>query len=170
MPVVRDPGSPPAASSLYAYSTDLTSSAGRLLDAPAGTNTSAAFVASWTYQMPANSVLKGNGSLTLYAATPSGLTTSRPQFAVYLDKVDMNGNLVSTLDTATYLAPTAGWGCTGFAPFSVALDGIPNNVSISANQRLRVRVMVTNSVPMLLAYGTGTFPSQLALPFSSGVG
>jgi hypothetical protein len=63
------------------------------------------------------------------------------------------------------------WGCAGFQPFSLALGSFNGNgVSLPANQLLRVRVIVNNATPMLLAYGTGTFASSLTLPYASGLG
>jgi hypothetical protein len=171
MPVTRDSNSAPAATTLYAYSTDQSSSAGRYVAAPAATTgAGAAYVASWLYNMPATSAIKGLGEITLWAAPQSGLTTASPTFQVVVQKVGAAG-ATTTLDTETLTVTN--WGCTGFRPVSIPL-GSGNQFNqaktINTGESIRVSVFVTNSVPMVLAYGTSTFQSELSLPYSSGIG
>ena len=161
MPVARNAGMPPAASLLYNFSTDLHTAAGRNVDGTAAT---------WSYSMPATSVLKGNGEVTVWAATPTGSLTARPDFAIVLQLFSPTGDLLGTIDTATYATPSAGWNCAGFRPVSVSFGAIPNDTVIAANQQLRLSVRVTNSVPMRLAYGTQAYPMTMTLPFKSGLG
>lgn len=160
MPMTRDGGALPAAGSLYNYSTDLHSVAGRAVSGVAAT---------WLYNVPAASELKGNGEVTFWAATPSGSTTDTPVFKVTLERLNSAGVVQVLLDTATFSA-TSGWGCAGFRPVSVPLAGLGNSITISANAKLRLRVQVTNGVPMRLAYATAAYPMTMTLPYKTGLG
>jgi hypothetical protein len=96
--------------------------------------------------------------------------TDAPAFAFKLELLDSAGSYVSTLATASYATPVTGWGLPGFRPISVQFGNLPNNTTVSANQRLRLSVSLTNGVPVVLAYGTTLFPSEMSLPYSSGQG
>ncbi len=161
MPITRDTGSPPAASDLFNYSTDLHTAAGRYLGAGSAT---------WAYGMPANSVFKGDGEVTIWAAPADGSLTARPSFAVTLDLLSSAGTFVSTLDTQTYDTPSTGWGCAGLRPVSFALDDIANDTAVLKDQKLRLTVRVTNGVPVRLGYGTAVYPMTMTLPYKSGLG
>jgi prepilin-type N-terminal cleavage/methylation domain-containing protein len=167
MPVLRDTGTPPAAGSLYDYSTDLlASTAGRELQYSATGATTSPYLASWLYQMPsASSVKKGSAELTLFAAPANGSATAQPNFSVSLT------NGATTLGTGTFSTPAGGWGCSGgYRAFTVTM-ALPNNSNtIATNGLLRVNVTLTNNVPVLLAYGTATFPSEFSVPYTGGNG
>lgn len=164
MPVNKDAGALPGQAELYAYSQDLSASAGRYLDdTAAGTPRS---IASWSYQMPATSTLKGTGALTLYAAPASGTAAPAPAFSVRLDVVTTTSS--TTIATATAAPPA--WGCAGYRAFGVEL-ALPNSgTTVAANATLRLTVTTANAVPVRLGYGTSTFPSALVLPYKTGVG
>lgn len=170
MTMSRDAGSPPASGDLYNYSTDLHAAAGRKLNA-AGTQ-SASDVATWQYNMPATSKLKGNGEVTVWAQPANGLLTAAPSFRIRLDVIDATGTVVSTIGTLSYSTPASGWQCAGMRPFSVQ---VPDSYSgsgldVAANRTLRLRVDVTNGVPMVLGYGTAAYPMTVTLPYKSGLG
>jgi type II secretory pathway pseudopilin PulG len=166
MPLLRDTGSALGAGPLFDFSTDLSSAAGRYLDQGTTTSTAPRNVASWLYTMPAASTVKGSGAVTVWAAPPTGVTTLTPQFQVVVDVVGG-----STLGSATFTTPSPGWGCAGFRPFTMSIvNQTGSGVAVGANQQLRVRVLLLNSVPMLLAYGTTSYPMELDLPYSKGQG
>jgi hypothetical protein len=157
--------SAPTGGTLWDYSTDLSSVAGRQLNAPAGAGP--ASVADWRYQMPATSKLKGTATATIYAAPVSGLSSATPSFTVTMDRLNSAGTSLGTLGTATF---TSVWGCTGYRPFTVSFSFSGSGQTIGANEQIRLQVKVTNAVPMQLAYDTSTFPSGMVLPVTSGVG
>ncbi|MGZ6792887.1 MAG: type IV pilus modification PilV family protein [Mycobacteriales bacterium] len=170
MPVTRDSGTPPTGALLYDYSQDLSTAAGRYLRM--GTAATADQVATWTYQMPANSSLKGTGSATFWATPASGLSSDAPAFAITFDLLNSDGT-VKTANFApavTYSSPTTGWGCSGFRPFSVSMGNWNTKTQVKANQKLRISLRVTNTVPVLLAYGTSAYPSEMQLPYAAGIG
>jgi len=172
MPVRRDDGTPLPSGPLYNYSTDLDAAAGRYLGG-GGTASSSGVgqLASWTYGMPATSTIKGRGSVTFWAATPTGTTADRPNFTVLLDVLNADGSFLRTLATATFATSSAGWDCTGFRPVTLGLlDENGQGETVLANQRLRVRVIITNAVPMRLAYSTSAYPMSLNVPYSNGQG
>lgn len=172
MPVSRDAGSPPAAGLLYNYSSEYTTlvAAGRYLEMGSTASTDPRNVASWSYVMPATSVLKGSGSLTFFATPASGSFAATPSFQAVLDVVNGNGTVAATLGSTTF-TPSSGWGCAGHRAVTVDLvDIIGNGETVSANQTLRLRLLVTNDVPVRLAYGTAAYPMQLTLPYKSGLG
>jgi len=171
MSLQRDTGTPPAVGSLYNYSTDLHALAGRRLLTGTSTSTAASQLASWTYAMPATSVIKGEGEVTLHATPADGNTGARPSFAVYVDLVNANGTLAATLGSATWTTPESGWGCTGFRALSLPIVSIAGSgQAVTANQQVRLRVVATSAQPVLLAYGTATYPMTLTLPYKSGLG
>lgn len=170
MTMNRDGGSPPVSGSLYNYSTDLHSAAGRKLNA--GGTQSTFDVATWQYNMPATSKLKGNGEVTVWARPADGSLTAAPSFRIRLDVVDAVGAVVSTIGTLSYSTPAGGWQCAGMRPFSVQ---VPDSYSgggldVNANHKLRLRVDVTNGVPVVLGYGTAVYPMTVTLPYKSGLG
>lgn len=169
MPVSRDAGSPPASGNLYNLSTDLHSVAGRYL--AGGTSASLADAATWVYGMPATSVIKGDGEATVWAQPSDGSTTARPIFRLTLEHLSSSGTLLNTIGAVEYVTPTSGWGCTGMRPFSVKfVDATGSGLTVAANEKLRLRVRVTNGVPVRLAYGTAAYPMTITLPFKSGLG
>lgn len=164
--VLTSSKSAPTGSTLWNYGTDVASNlAGRQLNAPAGTGP--AFEADWRYQMPAQSKVKGTATVTVFAAPVSGSATAAPTFSVTLDRLTSAGAVQGTFGTSTF---TQTWGCTGFRAFTVAFTVGGSGVTVDANEQLRVRVKVTNSVPMILAYDTATHQSGMVLPITSGVG
>lgn len=170
MSMSRDAGSPPASGDLYNYSTDLHSAAGRKLNG--GGTESASDVATWQYNMPATSKLKGAGEVTVWARPADGSLTAAPAFRIRLDVVDAVGTVVSTIGTLSYGTPSSGWQCAGMRPFSVQ---VPDSYSgsgldVAANSKLRLRLDVTNGVPVVLAYGTAAYPMSVTLPYKSGLG
>lgn len=168
MPMLRDAGTPPAAGDLYNYSTDLHAVAGRYLQTGAGSSTSE--LASWTYGMPANSVLKGEGEVTLWVAPANGSLTAQPAFSVRVDLLSSSGAFVRTLTTGSYGTPS-GWNCVGLRPVPIDLADITGSgEAVAANQKLRLSVRVTNAVPVRLGYGTGAYPMTMTLPVKSGLG
>ncbi len=167
-PVARDSGAALMAGSLYNYSTDLHSAAGRYLQF--GTGPGANQLLSWTYVMPATSVLKGQGAVTLWARPASGLTTDKPSVRVVIERLNSAGAAQQTLGTLDYTA-SAGWGCTGMRPFSLSLPTIGGNgQKVLANEQIRVSVRLLNAVPMVFGYGTSAYASELNLPYKSGLG
>lgn len=172
MPVSRDAGSPPSQPTLYNLSTEYsTGVAGRYLEQGSLASTAPRNVASWHYTMPAASVLKGNPSVTFYATPASGALSAAPAFTVVLDILDSTGSVVASLGQADYTPAGVGWQCTGHRAVSLELPSIGGNGEpVAANQTVRVRVLVTNAVPVRLAYGTASYPMQLTLPYKSGLG
>jgi prepilin-type N-terminal cleavage/methylation domain-containing protein len=170
MPVVRDSGTTQPADPLYAYSQDQVASAGRYLQS--GTSGTAVDLASWTYQMGAASILKGTGSITLWATTASGITTQAPAFSVTLELLNSDGTVAdASFATASYTTPASGWGCAGFRPVSLSFGSFNGSgTPVGLNQKLRIKVKVTNAVPVLLAYGTAGYPTEMQLPVSVGLG
>ncbi len=122
--------------------------------------------------MPAASTLKGTGSLTFWAATNSGNTTDRPTFTASLELLRSDGTVKSVLipitSTTTYQAPAAGWGCTGFRPFTVQLP-ISGQPVVALNEQLRVNLKVSGAT-MRVGYGTADYPSGMQLPYKNGNG
>ena len=172
MPVARDAGSPPSQGTLYNYSTEYSAGvAGRYLEPGTILDTAPRNVASWHYRMPAASVLKGNPAVTFYA-TPAGVSlAAAPKFTVVLDVLDSAGAVVKSLGQTSYTTAAPGWQCSGHRSVSLALPAIGGNGEpVAANQTIRVRVLVTNAVPVRLAYGTSSYPMQLTLPYKSGLG
>lgn len=169
MTMSRDGGSPPASSSLYNYSTDLHANAGRKLNA--GGTESAADVATWFYNMPATSKLKGVGEVTVWAQPADGSLSASPVFRIRLDVVDAMGAVISTIGTLSYTTPAGGWQCAGMRPFSVQVPDTysASGLTVEANQRLRLRVDVSVA-PMRLGYGTAAYPMSVTLPYKSGLG
>lgn len=171
LPMSRDGGAPPAGSQLYAYSSNVTANVGRYL--AAGTASTLTDKASWLYQMPATSVLKGSGAITLWAMADSGSSATVPDFTVTLEHLSSTGTLLTTLvpTVAVNLAGTDWASCNGMRSFSVSF-AMPNGsgTTINANEKLLLTVAVTNSVAVRLAYDTSTFPSELQLPYKSGLG
>lgn len=171
MPLQRDAGTTPAAGSLYNYSTDLHSAAGRKLASGTSTSSAASQVASWTYSMPSNSVVKGSGQVTFYATMADGSTTARPAFEVYLDRLNADGSLAGSLGSASYTTPAAGWGCAGYRPVSLSIVNVSGNgLELPANSKLRLRVVMSSADPVLLAYGTADYPMSLTIPYKDGLG
>lgn len=166
-PVLKSSASSLATGSLYNYSTNLHPVAGRYLQTPAGAV--GADLASWTYGMPASSALQGTGEVTVWAQPADGSLLARPSFAVRLERLSSTGVVLgSPLATATYSTPITGWLCAGLRPFSVSLPIA--NTSVAANEKLRLRVTVTNNVPVRLGYGTTSYPMTMTLPIKSGLG
>jgi type II secretory pathway pseudopilin PulG len=171
MPLQRDPGTPPAVGSLYNYSTDLHALAGRRLLSGTSTSTTADRLASWTYAMPSTSVLKGDGEVTFYFTGADGDTEAQSSFAVYVDLLAADGSAVATLGSASYTAPGETEDCEGFRAVSLPIVSIAGSgQKVAANQTIRLRVVVTSPNAVLLAYGTGTYPMTLTLPYKSGLG
>jgi type II secretory pathway pseudopilin PulG len=173
MPVQRDTGTPPAIGPLYNYSTDLHTVAGRKLvrdtdpSAPDGPSE----VANWTYEMPGDSTLKGDGSVTFWAAIANGVTTARPSFSVTLDVLSASGTYLRTVGSTSYVTPTTGWGCTGYQRVAVSLIDINGSGDkVAANEKLRLSIRETGGVDVLLAYGTAAYPTRMTLPYKSGLG
>lgn len=172
MPVVRDNGMPPASGLLYNYSSEYTAApaAGRYLEQGSTASTAARNVASWSYLMPATSSVKGNGSVTFWAMPASGSLTATPAFRVVLDVLDVDGTVAATLGSSSF-ATTSGWNCSGYRPVTLDLvDIVGNGEPVAANQTLRLRLLVTNNVPLRIAYGTAAYPMQITLPYNSGLG
>lgn len=170
MPVLRDAGSPPASGNLYNYSTDLHAVAGRKLTA--ANTTGLPDLATWTYGMPARSVLKGNGEVTVWAQPSDGSLTAAPAFRIRLDILDGSNAVVAAIGSFSYATPSTGWQCTGMRPFSVQIPDIypGSGLAIEANNRIRVRVDITNGIPVRLGYGTAAYPMTVTLPYKSGLG
>lgn len=170
MSMSRDTGSPPASGALYNYSTDLHAVAGRKL--VAGGTTAVGDVATWTYNMPATSKLKGTGEVTVWAQPADGSLTARPAFRLQLDIVDATGTVLAAIGTLSYTTPESGWQCAGLRPFSVQIPDSygGSGLTVEANRKLRLRVDVTNGVPVRLGYGTAAYPMTVTLPYKSGLG
>lgn len=169
MGVHKDSGVVPPTISLYAFSQDTAPGvAGRYL----GSSSAPTDTATWIYQMPANSVVKGNGTVTLWARVASGSTTAAPALSIKLDLLNSDGTTkTASFASATYTTPSSGWGCAGFRPFSVQLgDWNGNGEPVAGNEKLRLSVKVTNAVPVVLAYDTSSYPSEFQLPIGTGVG
>ena len=161
MPILH--GSAPSSGPLYAYSTDQSPNAGRYLGYSPSGSTGAAFLASWTYQMPQGSTFAkgGVGELTMLAAPYSGNATDAPQIQVTF-------SVPGT--TMTSVFQPSSWGCSGFRAFSVPIN-LPNGkTTVSTSAPMTVTVKLLNNVPMYLAYGTGTFASEFTVPFATGNG
>ena len=167
MPLQRDNNFPPAVGNLYNYSTELHAAAGRYLGSGVGSSPSQ--VASWTYQMPATSVLKGKGEATFWA-TPVD-PTATPHFSIKLEVLAADGTTTVQSFPSVALVPSGAWACAGMRPFSVQLVDVGGSgATVLANQRLRLSARVTNGVPVRLGYGTASYPATLTLPYSNGLG
>lgn len=171
MPLQRDTGTPPAIGSLYNYSTDLHTLAGRKLLTGTSSSLTADQVASWTYAMPAKSVIKGEGEVTFYATPADGNLAATPAFSLHVDVLNSDGTLAAALGSATYQTPSTGWACTGFRAVSLPVVNVGGSgQEVQANQSIRLRIVVTTTDPVLLAYGTGSYPATLTLPYKTGLG
>jgi len=160
--------SAPTSTTMWNYGTDLvTGVAGRYVSAPAGSNTSTTYVTNFVYGMPATSKLKGTATVQLYARPASFLPTDAPTFSVTLTRLTSAGVATSDTSTSTF---TSAWGCNTFRPFTVGFNIGGGGWTVAANEQVRVQVKVTNSVPVVIAYDTSTFPSGMQLPITSGVG
>jgi type II secretory pathway pseudopilin PulG len=169
MPVQRDTGTPPAIGSLYNYSTDLHTAAGRKLIR--GASAAPAEVVSWTYEMPADSTLKGDGSVTFWAAIANGDPAARPSFAVTVDVLSASGTYLRTVGSTSYVTPTSGWGCSSYQRVAVSLIDINGGgQKVAANEKLRLSIRETGGVDVLMAYGTAAYPTRMTLPYKSGLG
>jgi prepilin-type N-terminal cleavage/methylation domain-containing protein len=168
MPVVK---STPTQTTLYNYSTDLdSSSAGRALVGGTGDGT-ARYLATWSYGMPASSVITANGNganasngeVSVYAST-GGNATATPVFTATLKMV--NGATTTTIATGTYTTPAGGWGCSGgYHKVWINLPLPSTTTTVPANATLTLSI--SSSVATYLAYGTTSFPMEFSLPYTT---
>ena len=171
MPIIRDGGVPLAAGDLYNYSTELhTATAGRYIEL--GATTTARHVASWTYGMPAKSVLRGLGEVTLWAGPANGSPLALSTLRIKLEQLTSAGVLIAQLATVDYVAPVLGWGCTGLRPLPLPIVDIAtgNGTTINKDEKLRLSVTVLSGAPVRLGYGTAAYPMTMTLPYKSGLG
>jgi hypothetical protein len=152
----------PVSTWLYDYSTNLAAATpGRYLQTggSGATETNPAKVADWRLQV--NQVfVSGSAAFVGYAAPADGQATTHGTISVYLNMISPTGT-VTPLASGTFDA--AQWNCPGFRKFGVSLP-ISGSPKLSTNSWIDVRVEVTGSSPMILAYDTTTFPATLAVP------
>jgi hypothetical protein len=162
-PLTMNKVSTPTSTTLWNYSTDLSTAAGRYL---ATTGTTLATTAEWRYQFAATTKLVGTGTVTLWGMPASGVSTSSLGFTVTVQKLSSAGVVQSTVATAT--VTPASWGCGGLKPFGVQVAfGGGSGTSFSANQIISIKVTAQGS-PALLAYDTTSYPAAAILPVKSG--
>jgi len=156
----------PLSTSLWNYSTDWHSVAGRYLNAPSGPGSD--YIADWRYQLPATSELKGQATLTLWAAPDAGLASAQT-FTFALERLSSTGAPLGVFSNAVFsLGPQA---CSGLRRFTVSLSMPNSGQSVGTNEFLKLTVKATGTaVPMVLAYDTTMFVARLQLPVKSGSG
>jgi len=154
----------PISTSLWNYSTDLSSNtAGRYL---ANTGTPTATTAEWRYQFAGITRLTGTGVVTLWGAPANGSSLTSLTFTVRVRTLSSTGTVLTTVTNST--VGSGSWGCAGFKPFGVSVPfGSGSGTTIPANSFLSVTVTVAGS-PALLAYDTTVFSPQVVLPVRSG--
>lgn len=168
MPVLK---TTPTQSTLYNYSTDLdATSAGRKLVGGTGDGT-ARYVATWMYGMPSSSTIPAdgnganhaNGEVSIYAST-GGDATATPTITATLQIV--NGSTTTQIATGTYVTPSSGWGCGGGFHKVWIYEDLPGTVlSVPANAYLKLSI--SSTTPIYLAYGTTSFPMEFSLPYTT---
>ena len=153
----------PSSSTLWDYSADADNGqliAGRYIG-------SGHPFATWRYGMPANSTLKGTGTVTLYAQRPVVSNANTQTITVTLQRLSSNGSVLGDIASNTV---TSTWGCDGMAPFTVALAMPSGGQAIAANEQLQLVVTMTSSDAMRLGYDATPYVGSLTLPYSKGVG
>jgi len=168
MPVLK---TTPTQSTLYDYSTDLDAvSAGRKLLGGVG-NGSAPYVATWMYGMPSSSTIPAdgnganhaNGEVSIYAST-GGNASATPTITATLQVV--NGSTTTTIATGTYSTPSSGWGCNGgFHKIWIYEDLPGTTITVPANAY--IKLSISSSTAIYLAYGTTSFPMEFSLPYTT---
>lgn len=156
----------PSSNTMWDFSNEVSAAAGRVLQAP-DTNTTPAYVADWRYQMPADTKLKGNALLMMYATGAGFTSLSSQTFVVTLDDVGTSG-AVTPISSSTITEP---FSCAaGFTGLKMSLPLDSNGQTVAANDLLRVRIRATGAGDMQLGYDSTGYTAFVDLPIFSGVG
>jgi prepilin-type N-terminal cleavage/methylation domain-containing protein len=154
----------PTSTTLWRYSTDYSTEAGRLLAAGGTSGSGASALADWRYQLPGDTTLKGDASVLLYVAGSAYASVTQTVQA-QLDDVTSGTTLSTDSYTGTFTC------ATGFTPLRLKLSLANAGVSVAHNDVLRLRVWMSGTTAgARLAYDTTGFPSVLDLPLFSGNG
>lgn len=160
--------SAPTSATLWAYSTDLSASAGRLIQqggAGASENNKNK-VAVWQRQCKSGSTLVGGGyaSVTLWALPAAG--ASAPGSVTVFVGSDRNGQIsgfTSAGQATYYLNP---WNSSGYQQFTVSVP--ISNLSIGNNDYLEVRAESSSPAgDMWFAYDTTTYLANAHVPLAT---
>lgn len=157
----------PSSNTMWDFSNEVSAAAGRVLQAPA-TNTTPAYVADWRYQMPADTKLKGNALLMMYATGAGFTSLSSQTFVVTLDDVGTSGAVTPISSSTINAGPFSCAG--GFTGLKVSLPLDSNGQTVSANDLLRVRIKATGTGNTQLGYDSTGYTAFVDLPIFSGVG
>lgn len=155
----------PTATTLYEYSTDLSTDAGRYVKAGASGSgeTDVTKVADWRYQIPTatGALYNGTAEVTLSAVLASKSLTAPMTVNIYIGS-GQNSNMSSFTLAGSGSYTLNPWGSASFQTFTVSIP--ISNLSIAKNKYLVIRAEVGTSSDMELAYDTTTYASNASMP------